>query len=333
MRDPGVYLTAGQMPAFAGLGALCHFDLQLLSAVEVGACYAKTAGSDLLDSRAAQRIVQPVRGLTALTGVGLTAQGIHCHGKALMGLLGNGAVAHGPGFEAFYNAFHRLHLVQRHTAVGIGFQIQKPAQRMGDLQIVHHRGVLLEDPIVSRSGRFLQQLDGERIVHVIFRRGTGAQLMGPDCVERGVDTEAEWLKGLVMLPLHAFTDLFHADSFDAAYRIGKVAVDDPAADTDTLKNLCCLIGLDRGDAHLGSDLYDPAKDGVVVIIYGNSCILVQHVEADQFFNAFLRQIGVDGLGAVAQKCCEMMHGTRFSAFQDQRQGCALLGAHEIFLNG
>ena len=94
--DPGVYLTAGQMPAFAGLGALCHFDLQLLGAVEVGACYAETAGSNLLDSRAAQRIVQPVRGLTALTRVGLTAQGIHCHGKALMGLLGNGAVAHGP---------------------------------------------------------------------------------------------------------------------------------------------------------------------------------------------------------------------------------------------
>ncbi len=75
--DPGVDLAPGQLPAFAGLGALGHLDLQLLRVHEVVAGYAEPAGRDLLDRAAAgitagQRL-EALRVFAALTGVAFAA--------------------------------------------------------------------------------------------------------------------------------------------------------------------------------------------------------------------------------------------------------------------
>ena len=67
--DPGIDLASGQVAAFSGFRALCHLDLQLLRAVQIRAGHAEAPRGDLLDGRAVQRVLQAVRGLSALAGV------------------------------------------------------------------------------------------------------------------------------------------------------------------------------------------------------------------------------------------------------------------------
>ena len=85
--DPGIDLVPGQMSALPRLRALGHLDLQLLGAVQVRARHAEAPGGDLLDGRTVQRVLQTVRGLSALAGVGAAAEGVHRFGETLMGLL------------------------------------------------------------------------------------------------------------------------------------------------------------------------------------------------------------------------------------------------------
>jgi len=49
LGDPGIYLLAGQVAALAGLGALCHLDLDFRGACQVAAGDAKAAARHLLD--------------------------------------------------------------------------------------------------------------------------------------------------------------------------------------------------------------------------------------------------------------------------------------------
>ena len=256
LRDPRIDLAAGQMPALAGLGALRHLDLQLLRAVEVRARDAEAAGGDLLDGRAAQRIVQPLGSLAALAGVRFAAERVHRDGEALVRLLRDGAVAHGAGLEALHDRLDRLDLLDRDAAVRVVFHIQQAAQRVRHLEIVHEGGVLLEGLVVALPRGLLQELDREGVIHMVLAVRAGAELVAADGVERGVDAEAERLEGLIVLPLDALADLLHADALDAAGRAGEIPVDDGAADADALEDLRRLIGLDRGDAHLGGDLHD-----------------------------------------------------------------------------
>ena len=49
LGDPGIYLLAGQVAALAGLGALCHLDLDFRGACKVAAGDAKASVRHLLD--------------------------------------------------------------------------------------------------------------------------------------------------------------------------------------------------------------------------------------------------------------------------------------------
>ena len=248
-----------------------------------------------------------------------------------MGFLRDGTITHGSGFEALHNALYRLDFLQRYPPVRVLPEIQKSTQRMGDLQVVHHRGVAFEVFVASLSRRFLKQLDGKGIVHVILCSGSGAKLVGADGVEGCVYAEAERFKSLVVLPFHPFTDLFQSDTFYPTDRVGEIAVNHFCADPDALKDLSCLIRLNGGDPHLGSDLHNPRQNRSVIIIDGGTRILVQHVQAYQLFNAFLGQIGIDGLGAIAKKRCEMMNGSGLRALQNQGEGRAFFAADQVLL--
>ena len=105
------HFSPRQVAALAGFRPLGHFDLDLLGGKQVFPCNTKAAGSHLLDGGIEIRSI--ARGqFAALAAVALAAQMVHGLGHALMGFLGNGAVAHGPGAEApndFSSAFHFLH--------------------------------------------------------------------------------------------------------------------------------------------------------------------------------------------------------------------------------
>ena len=77
LGDPRPHLVAGQLPALARLGALGHLDLQVVGVDEVLGGDAEPSTRDLLDRRAPGRVVQPLRVLAALAGVGPAAEAVH----------------------------------------------------------------------------------------------------------------------------------------------------------------------------------------------------------------------------------------------------------------
>ena len=72
--------------------------------------------------------------------------------------------------------------------------------------------------------------------------------------------------------IYIFCDIFNCDTFYTAYCVCKVLINDFLADTNCLKNLRTLIGLQCGNTHLRCDLYDTVKYCVIVIIY--CCIVI-----------------------------------------------------------
>ena len=120
-------------------------------------------------------------------------------------------------------------------------------------------------------------------------------------VDPCVNPEAERIKGMAVMEFHSCPDLFHADPSYTAHGMGEIAVNNILFDSDCLKNLGRLIGLDSGNPHLRSDFYDPVQHGTVVIAYGSMGILVEQAELNTLFNTFVRQIGADGACAVAEQ--------------------------------
>ena len=144
------------MAALAGLGALGHLDLDLLGAAEVFAGHTKAAGGHLLDG-GAPLVVEPLRGLAALAGVGLAADAVHGDGQALVGLLRNRAVAHGAGLEPMDDGTDRLHLLDGDTAVFIVPQVQQSPQGVGLVGGIHQGGIGFEGLVIPFPGGLLQQ--------------------------------------------------------------------------------------------------------------------------------------------------------------------------------
>ena len=99
--------------------------------------------------------------------------------------------------------------------------------------------------------------------------------------------------------IHLFLDIFQCDTAHTAHGIGKVFIDHIRINADGLKDLRALIGLDRGNPHLGGYLHDTVQHSVIVIVHRRIIILIQHMVVDQLLDALLRQIGIDRRSAEA----------------------------------
>ncbi len=94
--DPRVDLAARQLPAFAGLGALGHLDLEFLGIDQVLAGDTESARGHLFDG-AGKRVAVGERDvadrvLAAFARIALATDAIHGDGQAFVGLLADGAV-------------------------------------------------------------------------------------------------------------------------------------------------------------------------------------------------------------------------------------------------
>ena len=132
LRDPGIHLRTWELSALAGLGSLCHLDLQVGRIDEIFARHAESCRCDLLD-RAAPRVAIGVanvaRGiLAALAGVRLAAEPVHRDRQGLMRFLADRAVRHRAGGEPLENPVERLDVVDRHGRTG-RLEPEEPAQR------------------------------------------------------------------------------------------------------------------------------------------------------------------------------------------------------------
>src|SRR3954447_19703876 len=111
LGHPRVDLVAGQLTAFAWLGALRHLDLDVVGVREVRRRDTEPSGRDLLDGASAARVEQAVEILTALTGVALAAEGVHRDREGLVRFAGDRAIGHRAGGEPADDGRDRLHLV------------------------------------------------------------------------------------------------------------------------------------------------------------------------------------------------------------------------------
>ncbi len=144
LADVGGDLAAGQLAAFAGLGALGHLDLQLVGVLQVLGRDAEAARGHLLDLRtqavavfqgqvdldhvladdgfqrlalgdldALELVAVAAFVLAALARVALAADAVHGDGQGLVRLAADGAERHGAGGEALDDLLGGLHPPRR----------------------------------------------------------------------------------------------------------------------------------------------------------------------------------------------------------------------------
>src|SRR5215472_14213202 len=103
-RDVLVDLVAGQLAAFAGLGALRHLDLDVVGVDEIFRRHAEASRRDLLYSRAhgvaVRQRPEAVGFFAAFACVRAAADAVHGDGERRMRLAADRAEAHGAGGEA-----------------------------------------------------------------------------------------------------------------------------------------------------------------------------------------------------------------------------------------
>ena len=128
-----------------------------------------------------------------------------------------------------------------------------------------------------------------------------------------------------------FCDLLNSDTSYTAYRIGEIPVDEILFQSDRLKNLRALVGLDRGNTHFGSNLDNSMNNCIVVVIYRRIIILVKKSGFDQLTDRLMGKIRIDRTGSVPQQCGKMMHFSGFAAFQNHGHRSSLLGADQMLL--
>src|SRR6266852_3732428 len=172
LGNPGIDLVAGKLAAFARLGALGHFDLQLFGVDQILAGDAEPAGGDLLDSAVA-RVAIGIEGvsggvLTALAGVALAADAVHGDGQSLVGFLADRAVRHGPRLKTLHDRFDRLDFVDWNWVVG-EFQVEESAQSAQSFRlVVDQLAVLLEDFVIAGAASVLELVNGLRVEQMVL---------------------------------------------------------------------------------------------------------------------------------------------------------------------
>src|ERR1035441_918903 len=332
LGDPGIDLLSGQLPAFAGLGALSHLDLEFFGIDQIEAGDAEPAGRDLLDGavlRVAVRHRHVALGVfAAFTGVTLAADAVHGDGERLMRFLTDGAVAHGARLEALQDTLDRLDLFD-----GDGLdllEVEQAAQRAPvPVLVIDQRGVFLENLLAAGAHRRLQLVDGLRIKQVVL------PVVAPLVLAAGVKQMAvdRAVREGVLVPLEHFlgNDL-DTHSGHARGRAGEVLIDELLLQADGFKDLRAPIALDRRDAHLREHLHHALHRRLEVILAGRLVVnarqqpLPYHV-----VQGLEREVWVDGAAAINDEERILMDLARRAGFEHQTNAGARAFANQMVM--
>src|SRR6202051_2317565 len=242
LGDGLVDFVAGQLAAFAGLGALGDLDLHHVRVDQVFGGDAEAARRHLLD-RGAHRIavrqrLEAVGFLAALAGIGLAADAIHGDGERGMRLARDRAERHGAGREPTHDGPRRLDLLDRHrlARVLVG---RLDAEQAAD-------GVKVLRLVVDDAGElpvFFERIAAHRVLQRRHRRRIPDVLLATDAegifaadVEHGA---VDWRVGKrVAMPPHRFLgDFGKADALDAGGGAGEIFGDELGLQSDRVENL------------------------------------------------------------------------------------------------
>ena len=332
LGDPWIDFGAGQFAAFAGLGTLRDLDLDFVGIDQILAGDAEAAGGDLFDGGALAIAVrhglESFRVLAAFAGVRLAAKAVHGDGERFVGLLGDRAIGHGTGLEAFGDGFDGLDFLDRHRRALV-LELHQAAQGREVLALVVDLAcVLFVNVVATGAHRLLEKVDGFRIEEVEF--AVLAPLIGAAGFKRallGLDVAVR--EGGAVADESLLGDLVDAGALATAGSAAEVFVHHVELETDGFENLRAAIGGDGGDAHLGHGL-DHTLDGAFEVVVNRLVeIHVEHVFLDHVVDAIEGHVGVDGIRAVADEGGEVVDFPRFAGFQDDGNHGAGAGAHQV----
>ena len=122
--------------------------------------------------------------------------------------------------------------------------------------LVHQFCIFFKQIIASGPCGLLKKMNGLWIVSVLLT--LASHLVGSHTVQCQICGKSQRVKGLGVQFFYVFFDIFDGNTTYTAYRAGKVFVDNILGNTDCLKNLGALIGLNGRNTHLGSNLYNTA---------------------------------------------------------------------------
>ena len=174
--NPGVHLVARQLAAFAGLGTLRHFYLNVVSIHQIFTGYTKAARCHLFDCRTLRVAVgqhHVAFGVFAtFASVALAADAVHRHGEGFVGFGADRAIAHGAGGKPFHDVAHRFDFVDRH-----GHRRRrecKQATQCGEhfALVVYRRGVFFKQVVAAFAGGVLQAIHGFGVKQMVFAFAT-----------------------------------------------------------------------------------------------------------------------------------------------------------------
>ena len=337
-RDHRIDLVAGQLAAFAGLGALRHLDLHHVGVDEIFGGDAEAAGGDLLDRRAhgiaVRHRLEAVALLAAFAGVGLAADPVHGDRQRGMRLARDRPETHRAGGKPPDDILGRLDLVERHRLALLvlgGLDLEQAAQRQQPLRL------LVEDPCerpvalqrIAAHG-MLQRGNGFRGPGVVLAAGA-VGIFAAD-VERGLVFQR--IAERVGMAARGFLgDFGQADTFDPRVGADEILGDELRLQPDRIEDLRAAIGLVGRDAHLRhhlqqalADRLDVALDDLVVVERRRQAVLHRD-------DGLEGQIRVDRLGAVAGEAGEVMHLARFAGLDHEADRGSQSGADQMMMHG
>ena len=293
-RDVVRDLVAGKLPAFAGLRALRHLDLQLLRVHRVLRRHAEPSGRDLLDARVPVG-AEALAILAALSGVGARAEPVEGLRDRLVSLCGERAVRHAAAREALHDRLDGLDLFQW-DRLGGGHELEQVARLERRAAVDDPREPLVVGPVAALRGR-LQRVDDRR------RRGVRLAALAPLHVAGILE------RGRVGARERLLLELLEADAAERRRRSGEAQLDHLGREAEDVEELSAAIRGDVRDAHprhrLEHAVLDRAAEAQLRLA-GRRAIAAELVGRRLRGERLEREPRADRVGAVAEEAGEVM---------------------------
>ena len=275
------------------------------------------------------------RVLAAFAGVRLAADAVHGDGQRLVGFVGDGAEAHRAGRETPHDRRLGLHRVELHRRPGRR-EVQHSAQRRlpGALLV----GVPGESPVrvlgVGARGD-LEVGDRGGVPHVSIAAAAPVEVAGVGQLAQRLVRPVRIADPVAAL--HLLGQHREADPLHPARGAREAALDELPSEADRLEDLGALVGLERGDPHLGEHLQDALGDALAVgghhVGVGPDVLAVGEEPGLAGVPERLeREPGVDGVRAVADQQAVLVHLARLAGLDHEADAGAAVGAHEVVVH-
>ncbi len=328
-RNLGRHFVARQLPAFARLGALRHFNFEFTRRHEIVRRDPKARGGNLFDGAALVelRINDPAVArwiFAAFTAATLSPQAVHRDGDRLMGFLAERPIRDARRREPCADGFNRLHVLQRHRALRC--EVEEIAQG-GVGTMIHRLGIV--------TIRFaIALLDG--LMDIANHLGIeGVILTATTVFEEAARIPLQAVAGMVgggMPGQEVAPQRVIPHATDPRRSASKTRLDDVLVDPDDLENLGAPVTANRRDPHLGHDLQDPVVDRFPKIGERGHHIAGDPPFLNQRANGLQRHVGIDRTRPKTDEAGVVMDFARITGLDEETTLHARAHANEVMVH-